>query len=119
MSKEQRGLLLVAIFTNAGCLVVFCTVIIRTVIEGAVLLSNWPPSTLVLKVPVKAGKWLVLRALMLNEQWTLLNAKLFQIPEEGQGGGLGDVRRERTKQGRKEEGCRKRFEETKKVADQE
>lgn len=91
MSKEQRGLLLVAIFTNAGCLVVFCTVIIRTVIEGAVLLSNWPPSTLVLKVPVKAGKWLVLRALMLNEQWTLLNAKLFQIPEEGQGGGFGGM----------------------------
>ena len=78
--KTQEGLLLIAIFADAGCFVVFCTVIIWTVIESAVLLSDWPSSTLVLKVPVKAGKRLVLGTLMLNEQWTLLYAKLFQIP---------------------------------------
>lgn len=97
-SEREKGLLLIAIFADAGCFVVFCTVIIWTVIESAVLLSDWPSPTLVLKVPVKASKRLVLGTLMLNKQWTLLYTKLFQIPSEGmrkKGRGGREVKRKR------------------------
>ena len=36
---------------------------------------------MVLKVPVEASEWSMLLTLVLQEQWTLLNSELLQVPE--------------------------------------
>lgn len=63
-------------------LVVVCAVHIRAVVEGAVSREPYRSSApLILEVPVKACERLVLRALVLHEQRTLLDTELLQVAE--------------------------------------
>lgn len=72
--------LLVSVRADAGRLVILGAVGVRTVVEGAIAPANGPPAPLVGEVPVEAGEWAVLLALVLQEQWTLIHSKLLQIP---------------------------------------
>lgn len=54
------GDLLVSVRTFAFRLVIFCTIVVCRVVEGAVPPSDGPPSSLVVEMPVKTHEWLVL-----------------------------------------------------------
>lgn len=77
-----NGDLLVSIWTDACGLVVFRAVHVRAVVKGTVPPSYGSPSSLVEKMPVKASKGSVLRALVLEEQRALLCPELLQVAEK-------------------------------------
>lgn len=54
------GDLLVSVRTFAFRLVVFCTIVVCRVVEGAIPSPDGPPPSLVVKMPVKTHEWLVL-----------------------------------------------------------
>lgn len=69
----------ISVGAYAGGLVVFRTIIVRTVVEGAVPLSHRPASPLVHKVPIEARKRPVLGAFTLYKEGTLFDAKFLQV----------------------------------------
>lgn len=73
--------LLISIGADAGGLVVFGAVDVGAVVEGAVPPADGSPPPLGEKVPVEARKRSVLRALVLQEQRTLLGPELLQVAE--------------------------------------
>lgn len=68
--------LLISIGANACSLVVLRAVHVRAVVKGSVSPSNGSPTSLVEKMPMKAGKGSVLSALVLEEQRALLCPEL-------------------------------------------
>lgn len=74
--------LLIAVRTDARRLVVFGTVVVRTVVEGAVPLANRAPPTLVHEVPVEADERPVLVAFVLQKRLALLDTELLQVSEK-------------------------------------
>ena len=60
--------------------VIFGTVVIRTIIKGAVPSTDGSAPSLIHEMPIEAGKWSMLRTLMLQKQWTLLCAEFLQVP---------------------------------------
>lgn len=60
-------------------LIVLGAVLVCTVVEGAIPLPDGLPPPLILKVPVEAGEGPVLRALVLQEKWALLNTKFVNV----------------------------------------
>lgn len=82
VDKQRKRLhLLVSIGAYASGLVVLGAVDIGTVIEGTVSSSHWSASSLVLKVPVKAGEGSMLLTFVLEKEGTLFHSELFEIPE--------------------------------------
>lgn len=75
---------LVSIRTDARRLVVFRAVVVRTVVERAIVFAHWSATPLVHEVPVEAYERPVLIALMLQERLALLDAKLLQVSEHTQ-----------------------------------
>lgn len=73
---------LVALWTEACCLVVLGTVDVRTIVEGAVTTANGPATPLVHEVPVEAGVGSMLRTFVLYKEWALLRTELLQVPVE-------------------------------------
>lgn len=71
--------LLIAIRADSRRVIIFCTIIVRTVIEGAVTLSDRASSSLVLKMPIKTDEGTMLVAFMLQKRLTLFDTELFQI----------------------------------------
>lgn len=70
---------LVSVWTGARALIIFGTVNIWAVVEGAIPSADGSAAPLVQEVPVEAGEGPVLRAFMLNEERALLRPKLLQI----------------------------------------
>lgn len=79
VSLSQLYYLLIAIRADSRRVIIFCTIIVRTVIEGAVTLSDRASSSLVLKMPIKTDEGTMLVAFMLQKRLTLFDAELFQI----------------------------------------
>ena len=77
--KTENENSLISIRTQAGRLVVLGAVDVGAVRKCAVALANRASALLVGKVPVEAGEWPVLRALVLQKLRALLRTKLFQI----------------------------------------
>lgn len=78
--------LLVSIGADACGLVVLGAVHVGAVVEGAVPPPYGSPPALVEKMPIKARKGSVLRALVLKEQRALLCPELLQVSATGQKG---------------------------------
>lgn len=59
---------LITIRTKASCLVIFCTVYICRIVEHSISkLFNRSPSSLIVKVPIKACEWFMLGTFVLEE----------------------------------------------------
>lgn len=69
--------LLIAIRADSRGVIVLRTIIICTVVEGAVTLSDRTASSLVLEMPIEADKGTMLVALVLKEGLALFDTKLF------------------------------------------
>lgn len=79
VSLSKLYYLLIAIRADSRRVIIFCTIIVRTVIEGAVTLSDRASSSLVLKMPIKTDEGTMLVAFMLQKRLTLFDTELFQI----------------------------------------
>lgn len=79
VALSQLYYLLIAIRADSRRVIIFCTIIVRTVIEGAVTLSDRASSSLVLKMPIKTDEGTMLVAFMLQKRLTLFDTELFQI----------------------------------------
>lgn len=77
--KKKTENLLIPVGADASRLVVLGTIIVGTVVEGAVPLSHRSAPPLVHKVPVEARERPVLRAFALYEEGTLVDAELLQV----------------------------------------
>lgn len=71
--------LLVAIWTDSRCFVIFDTIIVGTVVKCSVPFANWPTTTLIHKMPIETDERSVLVAFVLQKRLTLFDAELFQI----------------------------------------
>lgn len=78
-SKQSTGYLLIPVLTDSWSLIIFCTIIVSTVIEWSISFSNRSSSSLVIKMPMKTCKWPMLCTLMLKKRWALLHSELLQI----------------------------------------
>lgn len=58
---------LVTIRTNASSFIIFCTIIISTVIKCSISFSNWTSTTLIHKMPIEANEWSVLITFVLQK----------------------------------------------------
>lgn len=67
--------LLVSIWTNASGFIIFCTIIISTIIECTIPLSYRSAASLILKMPIETDKRTVLIAFVLQKRLTLFHAK--------------------------------------------
>ena len=82
MSWVRGGVnLLVSVGTNSRRLIIFTAVYIGAIIKCSTATSNWPPSSLVHKMPMKTCEGSVLIAFVLQKEWTLLSPKFLQISE--------------------------------------
>lgn len=80
----MRAHLLVSIRTDASGFVVFVAVLVGRIVEGTVALTERSTTALVGEMPVETREGLVLGALVLLKQGTLLTAKLLQIAGKGE-----------------------------------
>lgn len=71
--------LLIAVRTDSSGFVVFATVVVRTIIEGAVPFAHRPTTSLVHEVPVEADERTMLVAFVLQKRLALLHAELLQV----------------------------------------
>lgn len=71
--------LLIAIGTDARCLVVFGAVVVGTVVEGAVPLTDRSPAPLIHEMPIEAHKRPMLIAFVLQKRRALFDAEFFQV----------------------------------------
>lgn len=83
-AEKRRAHLLVSIRTDASGFVVFVAVLVGRIVEGTVALTERSTTALVGKMPVETREGLVLGALVLLKQGTLLTAKLLQIAGKGE-----------------------------------
>lgn len=67
--------LLIALRTNSSCFIVFSAIIISTVIKCSIAFADRPPTTLILKMPIKANEGAMLVAFVLQKRLTLLHAE--------------------------------------------
>lgn len=75
------GYLLISIWADSTSFIVLRAVDVGTVVERPVLLPDWSATLLVKEVPVEARVRTMMCAFVLQEVWTLLCAKLLQIPK--------------------------------------
>ena len=73
--------LLIVIWTNSSCFIIYRTVDIWIIIKGTITSLHGPSPSLVHKVPVKACEWPMLVTFVLEKGFTLLNSKFFKVPE--------------------------------------
>lgn len=72
--------LLVSIRAFSFRFIIFCAIIICRIIKCSITSPYWTSSSLIIKMPIKTDKWLMLVAFMLQKRKTLIDTKFFQIP---------------------------------------
>lgn len=78
-ATTAAGYLLIAIWTYACSFIIFCAIIIGTIVEGTVPLSYRSSASLILEMPIEAHKWTMLVALVLQEGLALFHSEFLQI----------------------------------------
>lgn len=78
-NQNRRNLrhLLVTIWTNSGGFIVFCAIVVGTIVKSAISPPHRPPTSLILKVPIEADERPMLIAFVLQKIRTLFHSKLF------------------------------------------
>lgn len=82
---DQHEYSLIALRTDSSCLIIFGAIIISAVVKCAIAFTHGPPTTLILKMPIKANERAMLIAFVLQERLALLHAEFLQVAKEAKG----------------------------------